>query len=56
MNLLAYARLLNRKINSAHNKATNPFMDRGLSSYNPFMRPIYTTLVWVETDEDEKKE
>lgn len=57
MNLLAYAKLLNRKINSAHNKATNPFMDRGVSSYNPFMRPIYTTLVWVEPDrEEEKKE
>lgn len=55
MNLIAYARLLNMKINSAHNKATNPFTDGRYSSINPFMRPVYTTIVWVEPDEDEKK-
>jgi len=52
MKLLAYVRLLARKINSAHNKAKNPFMD---FSTNPFNRPIYNTLVWVEPEEDEHK-
>lgn len=50
MKLLAYAKLLNRKINSAHNKAKNPFFDYG-AHLNPFNRPIYNTLVWVEEDE-----
>lgn len=50
MRLVAYAKLLNRKINSAHNKARNPFMDYS-SSLNPFIQPIYNTMVWVEDDE-----
>ena len=50
MKLIAYAKLLNRKINSAHNKAKNPFLDYS-SSYNPFNGPIYNTLVWIEPDE-----
>lgn len=51
MKLLAYTKLLNKKINSANNKAKNPFIDYQ-STYNPFSRPIYNTLVWIETDED----
>lgn len=51
MKLLAYARLLTRKINSAHNKAKNPFIDYGS---NPFNKPIYNTLVWVESDDKYK--
>lgn len=51
MNIVAYARLIHKKINSAHRKAQNPFVDSNLSS-NPFGRPIYTTLVWVESDDD----
>lgn len=51
MKLVAFARLIHRKINSAHRKAQNPFIDSSFS-YNPFSRPIYTTLVWVEPDED----
>ncbi len=49
MRLLAYAKLLTRKINSAHRKATNPFMD---FSSNPFKSPIYNTMVWIEQDEN----
>lgn len=52
MKLVAYAKLLNRKINSAHKKAKNPFIDAGLS-YNPFDKPIYNTLVWIEADENQ---
>lgn len=51
MKLLAYAKLLNRKINSAHQRAMNPFYDRA-SLYNPFNHQINNTLVWVESDED----
>lgn len=50
MRFVAYAKLLNRKINSANNKAKNPFIDYN-SSVNPFNRPFYNTLVWVENDE-----
>lgn len=49
MRLLAYAKLLNRKINSANNKARNPFIDYE-DVLNPFSHPYYTTLVWVEPD------
>lgn len=52
MKLLAYARLINKKINSANSKARNPFLDYSMS-YNPFKRPIYNTLVWVESDTKE---
>ena len=51
MNIFAYARLIHRKINSAHNKAKNPFIDADLSC-NSFGNPIYNTLVWVEPDDD----
>lgn len=51
MKLLAYAKLLNRKVNSAHRKATNPFYNYA-SLYNPFNHQINNTLVWVESDED----
>jgi len=51
MKFVAFAKLLNKKINSAHTKAKNPFLD-GSSSYNPFNRPINNTLVWVEQDEN----
>lgn len=54
MKLIAYAKLLNRKICSAHKKARNPFIDAGLS-YNPFNHPIYNTLVWIEPDENQPK-
>jgi len=50
MNLVAYARLLHKKINSAHKKAKNPFLDASVT--NPFNRPMYMTYVWVEPDED----
>lgn len=50
MNILAYVRLINRKITSAHNKAHNPFTDGSMSS-NPFSRPFSNTLVWVETED-----
>lgn len=53
MKLLAYARLLNSKIKSANNMAQNPFINKTYFP-NPFNRPIYNTLVWVEPDE--KKE
>lgn len=52
MKLIAYAKLLNKKINSAHKKAKNPFMNANLS-YNPFRRSIYNTLVWIEPDENQ---
>lgn len=51
MKLIAYAKLLNRKINSADRKAKNPFIDYS-SSLNPFCKPIYNTLVWIEQDDD----
>lgn len=54
MKLLAYAKLLNRKINSANKKAQNPFLDYD-DSLNPFNRPRYNTLVWIEADEDYPK-
>lgn len=49
MKLAAFARLLNKKINSANRKAQNPFLDATISK-NPFIRPMYTTVVWVEDD------
>lgn len=49
MKLLAYAKLLNRKINSANLKARNPFLDS--STYNPFNGPMYNTFVWIDADE-----
>ncbi len=52
MRLLAYAKLLNKKINSANSKAKNPFLD--YSVQNPFKAPLYNTLVWVEPDDDKK--
>jgi len=55
MRLVAYAKLLNRKINSAHKKAKNPFVDASLS-YNPFNRIMSNTLVWIETDENQSKD
>lgn len=54
MRLVAYAKLLNRKINSANNKAKNPFMGASLFP-NPFNRPFYNTLVWVEPDVEIEK-
>lgn len=54
MKLVAFAKLLNRKINAAHRKAKNPYVDVGLSS-NPFDHPIYNTLVWIEPDENPPK-
>ena len=53
MRLLAYAKLLNKKVNSAHKKAKNPFLDWD-DSLNPFKRKIYNTLVWIE--ESDKKQ
>jgi len=50
MNLVAYARLLHKKINSAHRKAKNPFLDDSIK--NPFNRPMYMTYVWVEPEEE----
>ena len=54
MRLLAYAKLLSRKINSVNNKAKNPFLDYN-APLNPFSRPIYNTLVWIEDDEKQKE-
>lgn len=54
MRLLAYAKLLSKKIKSANNKAQNPFLDYN-ASRNPFNRPFYNTLVWVESDENTKE-
>ena len=51
MKLLAYAKLLNRKIKSANSKAQNPFIDYE-NSLIPFSRPLYSTLVWVEPNEE----
>lgn len=51
MKLLAYARLLSRRINSADRRAQNPFVDYE-SSLNPFSRPLYSTLVWVEPEDN----
>lgn len=51
MNILAYVRLINRKINSAHNKAKNPFTDGNMTS-NPFSRPLSNTLVWIEAEDE----
>jgi len=53
MNLVTFARLLHRKINSAHRKAKNPFIDSRV--LNPFNRPIYTTFVWIEADDEDPK-
>lgn len=52
MKLLAYAKLLNRKINSANRKAKNPFIDYE-DALNPFGKPFYNTLVWIEADENQ---
>ena len=54
MRLITYAKLLNKKINSAHQKAKNPFVNADLS-YNPFSRIMSNTLVWVEPDENSNK-
>lgn len=54
MNILAYVRLINRKINSAHSKAYNPFTDGSLTS-NPFSRPLTNTLVWIEADDQSQE-
>lgn len=51
MNLTAYTKLLRKKINMAHKMAKNPFVDSSWS-YNPFNRPMYTTVVWIEPDEN----
>lgn len=51
MNIFAYARLIHKKVNSAHRKAKNPFIDSDLSC-NPFIQPMYSTLVWIEPDDD----
>ena len=51
MRLLAYAKLLNRKIKSADIQAKNPFMDSNVS-LNPFSSKFYNTLVWVEQEDD----
>lgn len=53
MKLEAFARFLQQKINSAHRKAKNPFMDPTFT-YNPFSKPIYTTIVWIEPEEEIK--
>lgn len=53
MNVVAFARLLHRKINAAHKKANNPFVDANF--INPFDRPMYRTFVWVEADDDYPK-
>lgn len=53
MKFLAYAKLLNKKINSAHKKAKSPFLDWD-DTLNPFKRQIYNTLVWVEDTEKER--
>lgn len=55
MNLTAYARLLHKKINSAHRKAKNPFVDSNWA-YNPFNKPVYTTVVWVEPEDNIQNE
>lgn len=55
MRFLAYAKLLNRKINSAHKKAKNPFMESSLFP-NPFSHQLYNTLVWIEPDEKIEKD
>lgn len=52
MKLIAYIKLLNKKINSLHNKAKNPFTDTNFS-YNPFGKSMYNTLVWIEPDENQ---
>lgn len=52
MKLIAYAKLLNRKINSAHKKAKNPFTDINFM-HNPFNGSTYNTLVWIEADENQ---
>ncbi len=54
MKLMTYAKLLNRKINSVNKKAKNPFLDWN-DSLNPFNKPIYNTLVWIEPDDDKPK-
>lgn len=54
MKLIAYAKLLNQKINSANKKAINPFLDYN-NSINPFKRPFYNTFVWVEPEDDESE-
>lgn len=51
MNLAAYARLLHRKINSAHKKAKNPFINADYTKVF-FYKPVYTTLVWIEPDDE----
>jgi hypothetical protein len=53
MKLIAYAKLLNKKINSANNKARNPFMSYH-DPLNPFIKPLYNTLVWIEDDEKKR--
>jgi hypothetical protein len=50
MKFVAFAKLLNKKINSANRKAKNPFMD-GELSLNPFNRQFYNTLVWIEPED-----
>lgn len=52
MRLLAYAKLLNKKINCIEKKVNNPFFNTSISR-NPFNRHITNTLVWVELDENQ---
>lgn len=53
MNMQAYIKLINKKINSAHAQAKNPFMDGDFFATRERNRPEYTTLVWVEPPEKE---
>lgn len=53
MKLLAYAKLLNRKIKSLNNAAKNPYLEY---DSNPFCRKYYNTLVWVEAEEKIQKQ
>lgn len=50
MNISAVLRLLKMKISSADRKAKNPFYDK--RNTNPFSKPIYTTIVWIEDEKE----
>jgi len=52
MRLLAYAKLLNNKINSLNRKTQNPFLDWD-DSINPFKHQDYKTMIWIEQENDD---
>ncbi len=58
MKIPEYINLIKEKIDIAHQKAKNPFMDRDIfdktmgRTSDTYEKPLYTTIVWVEQPEE----